>query len=70
MDPVTSARQWVADIEETQGHKVTYPMIGDPEFKVAEALRHAAAESGTTSERPYGGQQRHGVQLAQTKGSS
>ena len=28
-------RKWVKDIEETQGHKVNYPMIGDPELKVA-----------------------------------
>ena len=27
--------KWVTDIEETQGHKVTYPMIGDPELKIA-----------------------------------
>jgi alkyl hydroperoxide reductase subunit AhpC len=27
--------KWVTDIEETQGHKVTYPMISDPELKIA-----------------------------------
>src|SRR6202521_5320531 len=35
VDPVGSHGKWAADIEETQGHKVTYPMIGDPELKVA-----------------------------------
>ena len=30
VDPVTSHGKWAADIEETQGHKVNYPMIGDP----------------------------------------
>ena len=30
VDPVTNHGKWAADIEETQGHKVTYPMIGDP----------------------------------------
>src|SRR5450759_2804655 len=30
VDPVTSHGKWAADIEETQGHKVIYPMIGDP----------------------------------------
>jgi alkyl hydroperoxide reductase subunit AhpC len=32
VDPVTSHGKWAADIEETQGAKVTYPMIGDPEL--------------------------------------
>src|SRR5882724_3816390 len=35
VDPVSSHGKWAADIEETQGHKVNYPMIGDPELKVA-----------------------------------
>src|SRR5260370_35018465 len=33
VDPVSSHGKWAADIEETQAHKVTYPMIGDPELK-------------------------------------
>jgi len=33
VDPVTSHGKWAADIEETQGHKVTYPMIGDPDSR-------------------------------------
>ena len=28
VDPVNSHRKWLVDIEETQGHKVNYPMIG------------------------------------------
>ena len=35
VDPVSSHSKWAADIEETQGHKVTYPMIGDPTLEVA-----------------------------------
>jgi len=35
VDPVTNHRKWAVDIEETQGHKVNYPMIGDPELKIA-----------------------------------
>ena len=50
VDPVGSHRQWVADIEETQGHKVTYPMIGDPELKVAKLYGMLPAESGETCE--------------------
>ncbi|HUB43424.1 MAG TPA: peroxiredoxin [Acetobacteraceae bacterium] len=37
VDPVTNHASWAKDIEETQGHAVTYPMIGDPELKVAKA---------------------------------
>lgn len=33
VDPVGSHEKWAADIEETQGHKVNYPMIGDTELK-------------------------------------
>jgi alkyl hydroperoxide reductase subunit AhpC len=50
VDPVTSHGKWAADIEETQGHKVTYPMIGDPELKVAKLYDMLPAEAGTTSE--------------------
>jgi alkyl hydroperoxide reductase subunit AhpC len=32
VDPVNSHTKWLVDIEETQGHKVNYPMIGDPEL--------------------------------------
>src|SRR5580658_5628681 len=35
VDPVSSHGKWAADIEETQGHKMSYPMIGDPELKIA-----------------------------------
>src|SRR6266496_4446295 len=50
VDPVTSHGQWAADIEETQGHKVNYPMIGDPELKIAQLYDMLPAGSGTTSE--------------------
>ena len=33
VDPVSSHRKWAADIEETQGHRVNYPLIGDPGLK-------------------------------------
>lgn len=35
VDPVTNHARWAADIEETQGHAVTYPMIGDTDLNVA-----------------------------------
>ena len=50
VDPVTKHKAWAADIEETQGHKVGYPMIGDPELKVAKTYGMLPAESGTTCE--------------------
>ena len=50
VDPVSSHSKWAADIEETQGHKVNYPMIGDPELKVAKLYDMLPAEAGETSE--------------------
>src|SRR6185312_6274510 len=37
VDPVDKHSGWAKDIEETQGSKVTYPMIGDDEYKVSKA---------------------------------
>jgi alkyl hydroperoxide reductase subunit AhpC len=34
-DPVSDHQRWTKDIEETQDCKVDYPMIGDPQLKVA-----------------------------------
>src|SRR5208337_2188238 len=42
--------KWSKDIEETQGHRVTYPMIGDPELKVAKLYDMLPAGAGETSE--------------------
>jgi alkyl hydroperoxide reductase subunit AhpC len=50
VDPVDSHGKWSADIEETQGHKVNYPMIGDPELKVAKLYDMLPADAGDTSE--------------------
>ena len=50
VDPVSSHGKWSADIEETQGHKVNYPLIGDPELKVAKLYGMLPADAGTTSE--------------------
>ncbi len=50
VDPVSNHSKWAADIEETQGHKVNYPMIGDPDLKVAKLYDMLPAESGNTSE--------------------
>jgi alkyl hydroperoxide reductase subunit AhpC len=50
VDPVDNHKRWSKDIEETQGHAVTYPMIGDPELKIAKAYDMLPEEAGTTSE--------------------
>ena len=50
VDPVGNHSRWAKDIEETSGHSVTYPMIGDPELKVAMLYDMLPAEAGTTSQ--------------------
>ncbi len=50
VDPVTNHGKWAADIEETQGSAVTYPMIGDPELKTAKLYDMLPADAGDTSE--------------------
>jgi alkyl hydroperoxide reductase subunit AhpC len=50
VDPVDDHKRWTKDIEETQGHAVTYPMIGDPELKVAQAYDMLPEGSGSTSQ--------------------
>jgi alkyl hydroperoxide reductase subunit AhpC len=35
VDPVEDHNRWMKDIEETQGHAVTYPLIGDKDLTVA-----------------------------------
>ena len=35
IDPVADHTRWVGDIEETQGYKVNYPLIGDADLTVA-----------------------------------
>jgi alkyl hydroperoxide reductase subunit AhpC len=50
VDPVTRHGEWAADIEETQGAKVNYPMIGDSELAVAKLYNMLPEDAGTTSE--------------------
>ncbi len=50
VDPVGNHSRWAKDIEETQGHAVNYPMIGDPELKVAKLYDMLPAEAGDSSE--------------------
>jgi len=50
VDPVNSHGKWSKDIEETQGATVTYPLIGDPELKIAKLYDMLPADAGETSE--------------------
>lgn len=48
IDPVGDHSRWAKDIEETQGHAVNYPMIGDADLKVAKLydMIHPEASGG------------------------
>jgi thioredoxin-dependent peroxiredoxin len=50
VDPVSDHLKWASDIEETQGAKVNYPMIGDPELRIAKLYGMLPAEAGNTSQ--------------------
>jgi len=50
IDGVRDHEAWSKDIEETQGHAVNYPLIGDPSLEVAKAYGMLPAGAGETSE--------------------
>ena len=50
VDPVDSHKKWEADIEETQGASVKYPIIGDSKLEVAKLYDMLPADAGNTSE--------------------
>ena len=50
VDSVDDHELWLQDIEETQGHKVTYPLIGDSDLKVAKLYDMLAEDEGESSE--------------------
>jgi thioredoxin-dependent peroxiredoxin len=49
VDPVADHSKWAVDIERSQGNKVNYPMIGDPDLSVAKLFGMLPAEAGETS---------------------
>jgi alkyl hydroperoxide reductase subunit AhpC len=51
VDPVDSHARWLADIEQTQGAKVHYPIIGDRELAVAKLYDMLPAEETTVDGR-------------------
>jgi alkyl hydroperoxide reductase subunit AhpC len=50
VDPVANHGRWAVDIEETQGHKVNYPMISDSKLEIAKMYNMLPAEAGDTCE--------------------
>jgi len=52
VDSVSDHQRWAKDIEETQGHKLNYPLIGDTEMSIAKLydMLHPNA-SGTAKSR-------------------
>ena len=48
IDPVSDHQRWVHDIEETQGARVNYPLIGDADLSIAKAydMIHPNASGG------------------------
>ena len=51
VDPINSHSKWLADIEETQGAKVNYPIIGDGDLTVAKLYNMLPAEETNTEGR-------------------
>ena len=50
VDPVADHHKWKADIKQISGNEVAYPMIGDPELKVAKLFDMLPSDVGDTSE--------------------
>lgn len=52
IDPIDDHEKWVNDIEETQGHRVKFPVIGDTDLGVAKLYSmFAVDETGVAGER-------------------
>ncbi len=50
VDPVASHSDWINDIEETQGHTVNYPLIGDPSLEIAKLYDMLPEDVGDSSD--------------------
>ena len=50
IDPVENHYEWAKDIEQTQGHAVNYPMIGDTDLAVAKLYNMLQADEADTSD--------------------
>ena len=50
VDGVSDHEAWSKDIQQTQGHAVNYPLIGDPGLEIAKLYDMLPADAGDTSE--------------------
>ncbi len=50
VDGVSDHEAWSKDIEASQGHAVTYPLIGDPNLNIVKSYDMLPADAGDTSE--------------------
>ena len=50
VDPVDSHKKWEKDIEEVSGAPVNYPVIGDPELKIAKLYDMLPGDAGDSCE--------------------
>jgi alkyl hydroperoxide reductase subunit AhpC len=50
VDPVSSHGSWAKDIEEVSGYPVNYPIIGDPELKIAKLYDMLPGDAGDSCE--------------------
>ncbi|ADV83406.1 peroxiredoxin [Terriglobus saanensis] len=50
VDPVDNHTKWAEDIKDVSGFPVEFPMIGDPQLKVAKLYDMLPADAGETSE--------------------
>ncbi|HMF77084.1 MAG TPA: peroxiredoxin [Bryobacteraceae bacterium] len=50
VDPVGTHGRWAQDIQDVSGNKVNYPLIGDPELKIAKLYDMLPADAGDSCE--------------------
>ncbi len=50
VDRVSDHVQWSQDIEDVTGHAVNYPLVGDPDLKIAKLYNMLPADAGSSSE--------------------
>ena len=50
VDSVEDHKLWLQDIEDTQGHKVTYPLIGDTDLSIAKLYDMLPEEAGESAQ--------------------
>jgi len=50
VDPVDSHKRWEKDIEDVTGHTVRYPVIGDPQLRIAKLYDMLPGDAGDSCE--------------------